>query len=110
MIESLQRFAMVTPKVEMINGKMEQVGVNHYALEAVANDRLMVERNGERKIVKFKTEPSSEYCYQIQKIQVKSKYSVRYLIGNLADDWTEHQLSFIISFINKIMENTKGVA
>ena len=108
MIESIQRFAIVTPKVEMVNGKMEQVGVNHYALEAVADDRLLIERNGERKIVKFKTEPYSEYCYQIQKTQVKSKHSVRYLIGSLADDWENHQLSFIISFINKTMETTKG--
>ena len=108
MIESMQRFATVTPKVKIINGKMEQIGVNHYALEAVADDRLMVEMNGERKIVKFKTEPSSEYCYQIQKTQIKSKHNIRYFIGSLADDWENHQLSFIISFINKTMETTKG--
>ena len=110
MIGALQRFATVTPKVEMINGKMEQVGVNHYALEAVADNRLMVERNGERKIVRFKTEPSSEYFYQIQKTQVKSKHGIKYFIGILADDLENYQLSFIISFINKTMENTKGVA
>lgn len=107
----MKRFATVIPRCESVNGHIEEVGVNHYAIEVLAPDRMYVERNGEGKIIKFKTinKYGFDYVYQIQKTQVKSRYTTDELFDSLVKDYTENDLWFLISFINKVIENTKGV-
>lgn len=101
----MKEFRFETPNYNMETKQYEKEP-HRYRIEGLTESVLLVEKDGQRKIVKFKCTPCDS-VYHIQKTQVKSNYTLEDLIQKLADDFTIHDLWFIKTFIENTLEHTK---
>ena len=103
----MREFRFETPNYNMETKQYEKEP-HRYRIEGLTESVLLVEKDGQRKIVKFKCTPCDS-VYHIQKTQVKSKYPIEDLIQDLADEFVKYDLWFIKTLIDKTLETTKEI-
>ena len=75
-----------------------------YHIDCTVDGELFVSRDDVSRRIKFKSVPTCDMVYQVQKTQVKSRYeSAEDLIDDLANDFTNMDLWFVVSLIRAVL-------